>query len=100
VVGVAYRVLFFSAEESFESEKDVPALPIPVEPVEIGIERILGRDFRDVSVIGFGVRPEIKAKSAIGVGRNIVKNELEAMFFGITPGILVWEFYPSAAFFF
>jgi hypothetical protein len=50
-------------------------------------------------MIGFSVGPEIKAKGAIGVGRNIVENKLEAMFLGITPGVLVWEVYPAADFF-
>ena len=45
VVGVAYGVLFLGAEESFEGEKDVPALPVPVESSEVGVEGVLGRDF-------------------------------------------------------
>ena len=45
VVGVAYGILFLGAEESFESEKDVSALPVPMESVEVGVEGVLGRDF-------------------------------------------------------
>ena len=61
VVGVAYGVIFWGAEESFEGEKDVPALPVPVESVEVGVEGVLGRDFRNIRMIGFSVGPEIKA---------------------------------------
>ena len=54
-------VAFLGAEESFEGEKDVPALPVPVESIEVGVEGVLGRDFRNIRMIGFSVGPEIKA---------------------------------------
>jgi hypothetical protein len=98
MVGVARRPIVFFSEIALQSQKDVAPLPVPVKPIEIGIERVVGRNLGNVGMIGFFVGPEIKANGAVRGGRNVVEDELKPMFFGITPGMLVGELGPSPRF--
>ena len=88
------------AKEDLEGEKDVASLPVPVEAIEVGIEGVIGRKFRNISMIGFFVGSEIKADSPIGGGGDVVNDKLESMPFGITPDVLIGKFYPSPLIFF
>ena len=45
---------------AFDSEKDVTALPVPVEVVDIRVERMIGGILGRVRVVGFFVRPDFK----------------------------------------
>jgi hypothetical protein len=46
-------------------------------------------------MIGFFVWAKIKTNGPISGGGDVVKDELESMPFGITPGVLIGKFDPS-----
>ena len=100
MVGVARRLIVSFSEIAFQGEEDVASLPVPVEAIEVGVEGVIGRKFRNIGMIGFFVGAKIKTNGPISGGWNVVKNELESMPFGITPSVLIGEFYPSPCLFF
>jgi len=71
-----------------------------MQTVDIGIQGVIRRDFGNVGMIGLFVGAEIKADGPISGRGNVVKDELESMPFGITPGVLIGKFYPSPCVFF
>jgi hypothetical protein len=100
MVGVARRLIVSFSEIAFQGEEDVASLPVPVEAIEVGVEGVIGRIFRNIGMIGFFVGTEIEADGSISGGGNLVKDELESMPFGITPDVLIGKFYPSPVIFF
>jgi len=68
MVRVACGLLVSFSEIPFQGEKDVASLPVPVETVDIGIEGVIRRNLRNISMIGLFVGPEIKADGAICAG--------------------------------
>jgi hypothetical protein len=100
MVRVTCRLLVSFSEIAFQGEKDVTSLPVPVESIDVGIQRVVRRNLGNIGMIGLFVRTEIKADGPISGGGNIVKDKLEAMSFGITPGVLIGEFRPSPRIFF
>jgi len=100
MVGVARRLIVSFSEIAFQGEEDVASLPVPVEAIDVGIEGVIGRIFRNIGMIVFFVGSEIEADGPIGGRRNVVKDELESMFFGIAPDVLIGKFYPPSRIFF
>jgi hypothetical protein len=88
-------LLISFSEIAFQREKDIASLPVPVEAVDIGIERVIRRNLRNIGMVGLFVGSEIKADGPICGGRDVAKDELESMAFSITPGVLIREFCPS-----
>ena len=85
MVGVARWLIVSCSKIALQSQKDVASLPVPVKAVEVGIKGVVGRNLGDVGMIRFLVGAEIKTDGAVRGGRNVVEDELEPMFFGITP---------------
>jgi len=100
MVGVARRLIVSFSEIAFQGEEDVASLPVPVEAIEVGIEGVIGRKFRNIGMIGLFVWAKIKTNGPIRGGGDVVKNELKSMPFGITPGVLIRKFDPFTCVFF
>ena len=100
MVGVPRRLIASFSEIAFQGEEDVASLPVPVEAIEVGVEGVIGRIFRNIGMIVFFVGAKIKTNCPISGGGNVVKDELESMFFGIAPDVLIGKFYPYSRIFF
>jgi len=100
MVGVARRLIVSFSEIAFQGEEDVASQPVPVEAIEVGVEGVIGRKFRNIGMIGFFVGAKIKTNGPIRGRGNVVKDELESMPLGITPGVLIGKFFPSPCVFF
>ena len=86
-----------SAEESFQREENVTTLPVPVEVVEIRIERMIRGELGRVGVVVVGVETDVEADAAIGgFRRDVLEADGGAALSGVHPGDLVGEFEPGA----
>ena len=75
VIDVAFDLFFGCPVFSFEREKDVASGPVPMEAVEIGVEWMIGRVLRGISVVRFfwnsyrKANGLVRARGDIGEGK-------------------------------
>lgn len=72
---------------AFQREEDVAALPAPVEPVQVGIERIVRGEFGGIGGIVGGGEADIEAEGAIVTGGDAAEGEGGAAFLGIEESV-------------
>ena len=76
VIGVSIRKFGPSfAPVSFECHEDVAALPVPVQVVEVRVERMIGCVLGGIGVVRFLVRPDVERDRVIGARGNIRDGE-------------------------
>ena len=92
VVGESAGGLSRSTEAAFEREKDVTALPAPVQAVQVWIERMLGRKLCRRGGIGGGVQTEMEAQSLVLACGNVWQRCVKTTSFSVQPGNVPWDF--------
>ena len=96
VVNEALEFVVGGAVAAFEGEEDVASGPVPVEIVEVGVERRVGGEFGGVGVVLIFGDAEGEAEAFVGAGRDVGEGEVGAAGFSIEPGELVGEGEPFA----
>ena len=94
MVGVARGGIEPAPERPFHGEEDVTAQPVPVEAVEVGVERVGGGVLVGIAVVGGGIGADGKTEGIVTPAGDVVQRHRGAMRGGVEPGVPAGEFSP------
>src|SRR5205823_5175482 len=82
--------------QTFKRQKDITALPTPVQPVKIGIERMTSGERSHIGMVQMSVQSHGKANGAKFTRRNLFQPERVAILLEIEPSNRTGKLQPRA----
>src|SRR5712692_9155057 len=95
MVRETFRLSGSNAMVTLQSQKNVAALPAPVQAVEIRVERMVCGKLPGVGGIGRRIRPNMKAHTAVSSCGQVFEADKRAAARGIHPGVLARQLNPG-----